>query len=274
MSASAFISSFTPLSFNRPLKRPLLAPLSPYQSRTFRRSKVFASTETEGTPTTESPKTETTTTPQSFSTPSFEAPSFDTQVFSRFVDQAQSKIDDLGQKVQNIDTDEVLDSSKAAAVGLVDNLLAGDWLNRGELYGAIQVVFVLLLLRAPGSLDALISFLCGPLILFVGAGISGKALWDLGRKQLSIWPSPVPGAELRVEGVYEYVRHPMYSGLILASLGYAVATGSAARIAVTVAFGAFLMKKIEVEEQFLKETYPEYSEYCEKVESKILPGIY
>lgn len=195
-------------------------------------------------------------------------------MFSKFVDQAQDKVNELQQQIQDIDVDEFMVESKTAAAGLVDNVLAGDWLNRGELYGAIQIVFAILLVRGPGALDGLVSFLCGPVILFLGAGISGKALWDLGRKQLSIWPAPVPNGELRCNGIYQYVRHPMYGGVILASAGFAVATGSPARLALTLAFAAFMAKKIEVEEAFLKEVYPEYVDYCQKVKSKLLPGIF
>lgn len=233
------------------------------------RSPIRANAETD-----EKPAPTSSAKPTSDGAPSFEAPSFDTEVFSKFVDSAQEKVDELQQQFQEIDTDVLLADAKETSTGLIDNILAGDWLNRGELYGAIQLVFVILLLRSPGALDGLVSFLCGPLILFAGAFVSGKSLWDLGKKQLCIWPAPVPNGELQTDGLYEYVRHPMYSGLILVSAGWAVSTGSPARLALTVAFAAFLSKKIDVEEAFLVDAYPDYKSYCEKVASKILPGIF
>lgn len=211
--------------------------------------------------------------PAAQTTSSFEAPSFDTDVFSKFVDSAQQRIDSFQQSVQEIDATELVDNTKQASLGLVDNFIAGDWLNRGELYGAIQLVFVVLLVRGGGPLDFLVSFLAGPALLFVGALVSGKAVFDLGLKQLSIWPAPVPNGELQTSGVYEYVRHPMYSGVVLASVGFAVATGSPARLALTIAFAAFLSKKIDVEEQFLKDAYPGYEEYSEEVPYKMIPNI-
>lgn len=159
-------------------------------------------------------------------------------------------------------------------MGLVDNLLAGDWLNRGELYGLLQIVFVVFLLRGASFLDAIVSFTAGPLLLAVGAFISGKSIFDLGRKQLSIWPAPVPDAQLSTDGLYQYVRHPIYAGLILASTGFAVATDSPAKIAITVAMAVFLSRKIEVEEEFLKDAYPEYDQYCENVPFKIIPKVF
>lgn len=269
MPVAAFISSFAPRSFT-PLRNVALSPLSQSQTCPSRRLRVYASAETgEQQQTTDTqPPTDT----QSAS--SYKAPSFDTQVFSKFVDQAQGKVNDFQQQIQDVDVDELMVESKSAAAGLVDNVLAGDWLNRGELYGAVQIVFAILLVRGPGALDGLISFISGPIILSLGAAISGKALWDLGRKQLSIWPAPVPSGEFRCDGVYQFVRHPMYAGVILASAGFAVATGSPARMALTFAFAAFMAKKIEVEEVFLKEAYPEYIEYCERVKNKLLPGIF
>lgn len=271
MPVTAFVSSFVP-TWTSSRTNSLCSKTHP---RAYPLRRLRASADTDEKPdATQSQTSEKPETTQAYQAPTFEAPSFDTDVFSNFVDNAQAKIDELKDKITNTDYDELLDNSKTTAMGLVDNALAGDWLNRGELYGAIQVVFVLLLLRGPGGLDGLVQFVFGPLLLLIGGVTSGKALWDLGAKQLSIWPSPVPGGELRSEGAYGYVRHPMYSGLILASAGFSVATGSPARLAITVAFAAFLIKKIEIEEKYLSETYPDYDSYCEEVSSKILPGIF
>lgn len=180
----------------------------------------------------------------------------------------------MQQQIQDIDTDILVSDASEAGKGLIDNLLAGDWLNRGELYGGIQLLLVYFLIRAPGLLDGVVSLLFGPILLLVGGFASGKAVLDLGRKQLSIWPAPVPNGELKTEGLYQIVRHPIYSGLLLASLGYSAMTGSPSRFAITAAFAFFLLKKVAVEEDFLLDTYPEYEKYCEDVPFKILPRIF
>lgn len=203
-----------------------------------------------------------------------QAPSFAATTFTDFVENAQEKLTEYGERIQELDTTQLLNDIKTYCIGLVDNALAGDWLNRGELYGAVQLVLVVLLLRKPGLLDGLVGFIVGPATLVAGAVISGKAAWDLGRKQISIWPSPVPDAELRTAGLYQYIRHPVYAGLLLASLGFAVSTGSPERLAITAAMGAFLVKKIEVEEKYLGETYPEWAQYCEQVQKKLIPKVW
>lgn len=211
----------------------------------------------------------------------FEAPTFDKTAFSDFVDMAQVKSKELQVKatevkdrLSEIDPAEVGEGLKSSAVGTLDNFFAGTWLDRGELYGAVQLLFVVLLLRSPGFLDAFIGFLVGPVTLLAGAVVSGKAVYDLGRKQLSIWPAPVPGAELKVDGIYQVVRHPVYAGLVLASLGYAAATGSAERLALAIALTAFLTKKIDVEEDFLKDAYPGYKAYQKEVPYKLVPRVW
>lgn len=204
----------------------------------------------------------------------FKPPSFDTTVFSDFVDNAQAKLDEVQAQVADIDTEALAQDVKTAGIGLVDNAIAGDWLNRGELYGAVQLLFVVLLLRSPGLLDGLVGFFVGPLTLAAGAAISAKAAFDLGRKQLSIWPAPVPGAELKTGGLYQYVRHPVYAGLVLASLGYASATGSPERLALSIALAAFLAKKIAVEEDYLRDAYPDYESYQDSVQYRLIPRIW
>lgn len=202
------------------------------------------------------------------------APSFNTTAFSDFVDSLQGKATEMQEKIQNIDSDELIENISTSSKGLMDNFLAGDWLNRGELYGGVQLLLVFLLLRGPTLFDALIALCTGPLLIVLGALVSGKALVDLGVKNLSMWPAPVPEGTLKTEGMYELVRHPIYSGLLLASTGFSVSTGSPARLAIVVGMTLLLMKKIAVEEEFLLDVYADYGEYMEKVPYKMLPKIY
>lgn len=204
----------------------------------------------------------------------FQAPTLNTTVFSDFVDTMQTKAADLQERVQNVDSDKLVADSIDSSKGLVDNFLAGDWLNRGELYGALQIVFVLFLFKKPVSMDVIVALVTGPMMILAGAGISAKALWDLGLKNVSIWPAPVPEGTLKTDGLYEVVRHPIYSGLLLSSVGFAVATHSPARLAICVGLAVLLAKKINVEEDFLLQTYDDYADYQDKVPYKILPKVY
>lgn len=194
---------------------------------------------------------------------------------SDWVDQFDAKLTAVKQKVADVDTEEIKSETSAAAKSLVDNFLAGDWLNRGELWGALQVAFVYLMLKDPGNLDMVVSFFVGPVVLLAGAALSLKGAWDLGRKQISLWPAPVPEGTLRTDGIYAYIRHPLYSGVLLASLGFSAATASAERFALTFALMYALKNKVEVEEKFLEEVYgDEFEDYVDATPYKFIPKIW
>lgn len=86
--------------------------------------------------------------------------------------------------------------------------------------------------------------------------------------------TPVEGGTLISSGVYGHVRHPMYSGLLLACGGLAAGSGSLERLALTALLGVVLAKKVSLEEEALARVYKEYPEYCDKVKYKLVPWVY
>jgi protein-S-isoprenylcysteine O-methyltransferase Ste14 len=78
------------------------------------------------------------------------------------------------------------------------------------------------------------------------------------------------GHELIRSGPYAYVRHPIYTGLIAALLGTAIASGTVhAAIGLAIIVGSFL-RKLRTEEDFMRETFPgEYERYCATVPALI-----
>eukprot|EP00183_Erythrolobus_madagascarensis_P001994 CAMPEP_0185850926 /NCGR_PEP_ID=MMETSP1354-20130828/4865_1 /TAXON_ID=708628 /ORGANISM="Erythrolobus madagascarensis, Strain CCMP3276" /LENGTH=259 /DNA_ID=CAMNT_0028551655 /DNA_START=156 /DNA_END=935 /DNA_ORIENTATION=+ len=191
-----------------------------------------------------------------------------------WVEKARAKAEDLEKYLSDIDGEELAENASEAGKLLANNFLGGEWLQRGEVYGGAQLVLALLVLNGQPLLDGLVGFALGPVTMFAGIGLSVKAVTDLGFGNLSVWPSPVPGGNLVTTGLYEKVRHPVYSGALLASLGFASATGSPARFALTIGLAYLFSKKIEIEEEFLEEKYPDYVAYKEDVPFKILPKVY
>ena len=78
------------------------------------------------------------------------------------------------------------------------------------------------------------------------------------------------GHELIRSGPYAYVRHPIYTGLLVALLGSAVACGELrALIGFALAMAAFV-RKLRIEERFMRESFPEqYRDYCAEVPALI-----
>ena len=99
------------------------------------------------------------------------------------------------------------------------------------------------------------------------------ALLSLGRN-ISPFPKPRKNHQLVTSGMYSYVRHPMYCGLILASLGLAAITRSETRLALAGLLWFILERKTGFEEKELVGRYPsEYPAYVAKVK-KLIPFVY
>jgi len=76
-------------------------------------------------------------------------------------------------------------------------------------------------------------------------------------------------------GLYQHLRHPAYSGLLLALLAAGLAMGDyLAFLALTAPVYWAINKRIEIEEQMLLQSFDaEYLEYC-KHSWKLLPWIH
>lgn len=106
----------------------------------------------------------------------------------------------------------------------------------------------------------------------LGLAITVAGLVTLGRA-LTPFPRPRPDGALRTHGVYGLVRHPIYSGLIIATFGWSVWWLSAVGAAYTLLVLVFFDRKSAREERWLSERYPDYAQYRARV-CKLIPGIY
>jgi protein-S-isoprenylcysteine O-methyltransferase Ste14 len=120
--------------------------------------------------------------------------------------------------------------------------LSEPWLPRGPLLFALAATLVAL-----------------------GLGFTVWARVHLGRN----WSGSVTlkeGHELIRSGPYAWVRHPIYTGLLLALLGSAIACGEPrALLGLALVLFSFL-RKMRVEERFMREMFPgQYERYSEEV---------
>lgn len=154
--------------------------------------------------------------------------------------------------------------------------------KRGEYWVVAQMLlllgFVLVPQYRPGGLAAV-----PPGVLYgvrgVGAAIAlfalillSKGLLDLGQN-LTPLPYPREDGELVQTGVYSIVRHSLYSGIILGTLGLSLWQLSVSHFVVTLALFWVLDIKAAKEEVWLQERYPDYADYRQRVK-KLLPWIY
>lgn len=84
------------------------------------------------------------------------------------------------------------------------------------------------------------------------------------RGYISVLPRPAPGSELVTTGIYRWVRHPMYCGLVMLSAGWAIWHISVPALLLTAVLAVFLKRKAALEDQWLAELHPGYREYAER----------
>jgi protein-S-isoprenylcysteine O-methyltransferase Ste14 len=112
-------------------------------------------------------------------------------------------------------------------------------------------------------------YLVGVLVLAAGLAFTVWARVILGRN----WSGTVTlkeGHELIRSGPYRFVRHPIYTGLLVAFAGSAIARGEwRGLVALAIAFAA-LWRKLKLEERWLGETFGDaYERYRAEVPALI-----
>lgn len=76
------------------------------------------------------------------------------------------------------------------------------------------------------------------------------------------------------EGLYAYIRHPMYFGILLSFLGLPLVLGSLwALVPATIIMGLFVYRTHR-EDHMLQAGLPGYAEYAREVRYRLLPGIW
>lgn len=117
-----------------------------------------------------------------------------------------------------------------------------------------------------------LTLVAGVLLIAVGLLVAVRAAVALG-SNLTPFPRPRPSATLVETGAYRYVRHPIYSGLVLAAVGWSVATASPLAFVPTVLLALLFDAKSRREEAWLTERLPGYAAYRARTR-KFVPGIY
>jgi protein-S-isoprenylcysteine O-methyltransferase Ste14 len=148
--------------------------------------------------------------------------------------------------------------------------------ERGEVYFGLQVALILsILLGGIPFLGGTLMAILGPASLLGGLITAGLSVVDLGSDSLSPFPATTSTSSLKTSGIYQEMRHPMYSGLLLTMFGLALLTNSADRMLLTGALFLLLDKKVEKEEEFLTQSFPEeYSAYQQQVPEKFIPKTF
>ena len=151
------------------------------------------------------------------------------------------------------------------------------WLTTGPPLGVALLIYEHVLLPdGPGSFGGL-----APLLGYLGAALvlSGLAVRLLAvatlKRQFAVTVSFIDNHQLIQAGLYRYIRHPAYLGLLATELGFGLLSGNWFGLAVlAIAPLAGILYRIRVEEQALQQRFgAAYTNYARRT-SRLLPGIY
>ena len=136
--------------------------------------------------------------------------------------------------------------------------------RRGVVMVAMQVILLAVLVVAPPggwwprreTVEAVgvLLIVAGVLAALAGAGGLGTSLTPL--------PTPTATSTLHTSGLYRFVRHPIYAGLLLAAAGEVVWSASGWKVAALLALFTLFTQKARFEERLLVARYPEYTAYA------------
>lgn len=110
-------------------------------------------------------------------------------------------------------------------------------------------------------------------VFFAAAAICGiPGALTLGRN-LTPFPKPSTNAQFVQHGIYALIRHPLYTAVFCAALGWSLVWQSWPALVASLALGVFFDAKARHEEYWLRQQFPEYAGYERRVR-RFIPWIY
>ncbi len=153
--------------------------------------------------------------------------------------------------------------------------------KHGEWYVAAQFALFFILFFGPLSLwgwpgwaspAVKLALVIGIVFLLSGSLLFLSGILRLGAN-LTALPYPKQESTLVETGPYRIVRHPMYSGAIWVAFGWAFVIHNWLAIGIALVIFVFFDLKSRREETWLKEKFPGYLAYQQRVH-KLVPLIY
>lgn len=135
----------------------------------------------------------------------------------------------------------------------------------GKLLVGLQFLFILLIAYPAGVGESNLWLkIIGYTIFALGAVVITRGTIAI-RPSLTALPEPKEGAPLITSGIYRYIRHPMYAGLILMGLGLTLARDSSITGIETILLYFLLTAKYRYEDYLLRQRWPAAKNYQARV---------
>lgn len=128
-----------------------------------------------------------------------------------------------------------------------------------------QFVLLALLVLAPRSVQPygeLSAVLSGVGVTLIVLSVAAVLLSFSGlRRSLTASPIPKSDGQLVTNGLYRFVRHPIYSAILLAAMGVLLDAGYWPQLPIALMLYLLLNQKANFEEELLLQRYPDYAKY-------------
>jgi protein-S-isoprenylcysteine O-methyltransferase Ste14 len=153
--------------------------------------------------------------------------------------------------------------------------------THGEWYVVAQIALIVMVFFGPRTYSGWpiwtppftwLGSIVGVILLAAGVLLLIAAIFRLG-SNLTPVPYPKEQGILVETGPYRLVRHPMYCGGILIAFGWAFLSHGWLSLGYAIIMLVFFDIKSRREEKWLKEKFPGYGAYQERVR-KLIPFIY
>ncbi len=125
-------------------------------------------------------------------------------------------------------------------------------------FGDFTLVFASMLLVVPFTIGIILAL---------------WAYYNMGSKVYSPFPEPRKSSKIIEGGPYKYIRHPMYTGLLLISIVLFLSRANFLSFFILVLFFYVLNEKAQLEEKFLTKLHSQYAEYVSKTKM-FVPFLY
>lgn len=128
------------------------------------------------------------------------------------------------------------------------------------------------------AFDFLPKFKLPPFVSYLGLifAVAGFVMAVLSvlqlNKNLTVFPTPKTNSELITSGLYKFSRHPIYTGLILFTFGYAFFKLSLSKLAISFLLLILFYFKTKYEEMQLEVRFSNYKQYKQNV-GRFFPRI-
>jgi protein-S-isoprenylcysteine O-methyltransferase Ste14 len=161
-------------------------------------------------------------------------------------------------------------------------LSAGEQHSAGSqnvLYGFFGVILAIVLIppfcdrRDVWTIDGDTVRYLGLILFFAGSILRLGAAFALGHR-FSGLVAIQPDHQLKTDGLYRYIRHPSYTGLLIAMIGWVLVFRSAIGLLLNIPLFLLLLSRMNDEEKFLETHFgSQYRTYRERTR-RLIPFVY